>query len=124
MAAVIERGGGILIAQRKATGRHPLKWEFPGGKVEAGETPEAALARELHEELGIQASIGDLMDHYDVQYPGGPPTHLLFYRVTEFEGEPRNLDFARIVWESRHRLLDYDFLEGDLEFLRRLSQIT
>ena len=121
VAAVIERGGQILIAQRKARGRHALKWEFPGGKVEPGETPEAALARELREELGIAAAIGELMDRYDVQYPGGPLTHLLFYRVTEFEGEPQNLDFEQFVWEGRERLLTYDFLEGDLEFLRRLG---
>ena len=55
VAGVIERAGLVLIAQRKRTGQHPLKWEFPGGKVEPNETPEAALIRELDEELGIRA---------------------------------------------------------------------
>ena len=58
VAAVIERDGRILIGQRKSTDPHPLKWEFPGGKVEPQETPEHALIRELAEELGIQATIG------------------------------------------------------------------
>jgi 8-oxo-dGTP diphosphatase len=120
VAAVIERGDRILIAQRKAGSRHALKWEFPGGKVEAGEEPRAALARELREETGIEAEIGELLDSYDVQYPGLPVTRLLFYRVTEFTGEPRNLDFEQMAWESKEKLPDYDFLDGDLQFLRTL----
>ena len=120
-AAVIERGGLILIGQRKRGGRHALKWEFPGGKVEPGETPEAALERELREELGIEAVIGEEMAGYEVRYPGGPLTHLRFYRVTEFAGEPRNLDFEQIVWESRQRLADYDFLDGDIAFVQLLA---
>jgi 8-oxo-dGTP diphosphatase len=121
VAAVIERGGQILIGQRKRGGRHALKWEFPGGKVEPGETPEAALKRELREELGIEAVIGEEMAGYDVRYPEGPLTRLRFYRVTEFAGEPRNLDFEQIVWESRQRLADYDFLEGDIAFVKLLT---
>jgi 8-oxo-dGTP diphosphatase len=121
VAAVIEQNGLVLIAQRKLGGRHALKWEFPGGKVEPGETPEAALQRELREELGIEAVMGEEMAGYDVRYPGGPLTHLRFYRVTEFAGELRNLDFEQIVWESRHRLADYDFLEGDIAFVKLLT---
>ena len=121
VAAVIEREGRILIAQRRRGAKHALKWEFPGGKVEPGETPPAALARELREELGIDAVIGEELARYDVQYPGGPPTHLLFYRVTEFSGEPENLEFEQIVWETRGRLPDYDFLEGDLAFVSLIA---
>jgi 8-oxo-dGTP diphosphatase len=117
VAAVIERDGQILIGQRKATGRHPLKWEFPGGKVEPGEDPLAALARELREEVGIEAEIGEQLDAYDVQYESGPLTHLQFYRVTKFSGEPENLDFAEIRWELPSRLASYDFLEGDVRFI-------
>ena len=120
VAAVIERGGKILIAQRKRAGKHPLKWEFPGGKVEPGEAPLAALARELREELGIRAQIGEQLDSYQVGYPGVRPIHLFFFRVTRWKGEPRNLDFEQIVWERRERLADYDFLEGDAAFLRKL----
>jgi 8-oxo-dGTP diphosphatase len=119
VAAVIERNQQILIGQRKRSGKHPLKWEFPGGKVEPGEDPKQALERELREELAIAATIGEELDRYDVQYPGGPLTHLIFYQVTTFEGEPKNLNFEQITWESRSRLHSYDFLAGDESFLKK-----
>lgn len=121
VAAVLEREGRVLIAQRKRGARHALKWEFPGGKVEAGEAPRAALERELREELGIRAVIGEEMAGYEVQYPDSPRLRLIFYRVTDFNGEPRNLEFEQMVWERRARLGTYDFLEGDREFLRVLA---
>ncbi len=120
VAAVIERNGRILICQRKRGSRHALKWEFPGGKVEPGEDSATALARELLEELGIEAVIGRRMHTETVRYPSGPPLQLEFFHVSEFSGEPRNLEFERIVWEERARLEEYDFLEGDLNFLKKL----
>ena len=128
VAAVIERaapeGSLILIGQRKPRGRHGLKWEFPGGKVEPGEEPRAALARELREELGIAAHIGDEIERYDFSYRPGQITRLAFFRVTEFAGEPENLDFAQIAWTPRQQLPTYDFLEGDLDFVHRLAGIS
>ena len=121
VAAVIERGGLILIGQRKPRGRHGLKWEFPGGKVEAGEESRAALVRELREELGIEARIGGESERYDFRYSAGNVTRLIFFHVTEFTGEPVNLDFAQIAWVNRKELPDYDFLEGDVAFVRRLA---
>ncbi len=125
VAAVIERDGPdgkmILIGQRLPGGRHPGKWEFPGGKVEPGEEPRAALARELREELGIEARIGVEIERYDFRYGEGTPLRLIFFRVSEFKGEVINLDFAQIVWEKRDKLTDYDFLAGDVEFVRRLA---
>ena len=121
VAAVIERAGLILIGQRKPRGRHGLKWEFPGGKVEPGEEPRAALARELREELGIEAHIGEEIERYDFIYVSGAITRLVFFRVTEFAGEPENLDFSAIEWAPREKLPQYDFLEGDVEFVRRLA---
>jgi len=118
VAAVIERADQILIAQRKRTGQHPLKWEFPGGKVEAAETPEAAVVRELQEELAIQASVGPEIGRYEFQYQGSWPIMLMFYRIVEFSGEPKNLNFEQILWTPRERLSDYDFLEGDAEFIK------
>jgi 8-oxo-dGTP diphosphatase len=124
VAAVIEREEQILIGQRKRTANHALKWEFPGGKVEPGEDHRTALARELREELGIEATIGDEMDRYEVQYGEGPLTQLLFFRVVDFRGEPQNLDFEQIVWTPRSRLKEYDFLEGDLRFIARLTGLA
>jgi 8-oxo-dGTP diphosphatase len=121
VAAVLERDGRILICQRKRGGRHALKWEFPGGKVEPGEDSSTALARELREELQIEASIGALLHAETVRYPIGPPIHLEFYQVTEFSGDPVNLEFEQIVWEDRRNLAGYDFLEGDLEFIKILG---
>ena len=122
VAAVIERDGQVLICQRKARGRHALKWEFAGGKVEAGEERRAALARELKEELGIAAEIGDEMESYRFRYATGALTQLTFFRVTQFQGEPQNLDFTQIRWEEREKLPAYDFLEGDVDFVRKLAQ--
>jgi 8-oxo-dGTP diphosphatase len=122
VAAVIERDGKVLICQRKG-GRHARKWEFPGGKVEPGETPREALKRELREELAIEAEIGDELDRYRLQYGEGPVISLHFHRVTSFEGEPVNLQFENIVWEKRTRLPEYDFLEGDIEFVQRLAGV-
>jgi 8-oxo-dGTP diphosphatase len=117
VAAVIERDGRILIAQRKRTGQHALKWEFPGGKVEPGEDPAAAMVRELEEELAIRARVEREIIRYEYQYPGRSPILLIFYRVTEFTGEPTNLDFEQVAWVARANLRDYDFLEGDAEFI-------
>jgi 8-oxo-dGTP diphosphatase len=121
VAAVIERDGQILIAQRKRTGQHPLKWEFPGGKVEPDETPEKAVVRELQEELAIQARVHSEITRYEYQYEGRWPIMLMFYRVLEFSGEPKNLDFEQILWVPRERLGGYDFLEGDAEFLAQYA---
>ena len=124
VAAVIERAGLILIGQRKPRGRHALKWEFPGGKVEPGEGSRNALVRELREELGIEARIGDEIERYDFSYSAGHVTRLIFFQVAEFTGEPANLDFAQIAWVERDRLPEYDFLEGDVAFVRRLRDST
>ena len=121
VAAVIERAGLILIGQRKPRGRHALKWEFPGGKVEHGEESRDALVRELREELGIEARIGKEIERYDFSYSAGHVTRLIFFQVAEFTGEPANLDFAQIAWVPRNRLSDYDFLEGDVAFVRELA---
>ena len=121
MAAVIERDGLVLIGQRRREDRHPLKWEFPGGKVESGETPRDGLARELREELAIEAEIGPEMSRYEYQYPSRPRVLLIFYNVESWTGEIQNQAFEQIRWEQRGRLPEYDFLEGDLDFVRRLA---
>lgn len=122
VAAIIERDGQVLVGQRKASGHHALKWEFPGGKVEMNETPQAALARELEEELAVEARIEDEIARYEFQYQGRSRILLIFYRVREISGEPKNLDFAQLKWVARDELKNLDFLEGDTEFLRAYSR--
>ena len=121
VAAIIERRDLILIGQRRRDMPHPLKWEFPGGKVEAGEDPRTALARELREELDIEVQIGPEISRYEYQYPGRAPILLIFYKVERFYGEPQNLIFERVAWVAGHDLASYDFLEGDVEFIRSYS---
>lgn len=121
VAAVIEREGRILICRRKLGQAHELKWEFPGGKVETGESPAEGLRRELMEELGIESEIGGEMTRYEYAYPGKAAILLIFFAVKEFAGEVRNLVFEEMVWESAARLPEYDFLEGDVDFVRGLA---
>ena len=99
VAAILEREGKILICRRTPQQSHPLKWEFPGGKIEPGETPHAALTRELHEELGILDAAGEEILRYRFAYPGKSPILLIFLRVVSYTGEPRNLIFHEIRWE-------------------------
>ena len=117
VAGIVERGDEILICQRRADQAHALKWEFPGGKVEAGESPGEALRRELREELGIEAEPGTEITRYEFAYPGKNAILLIFFRVTGWRGEVENRIFLEIVWARRERLQEFDFLEGDLPFL-------
>ncbi len=122
VAGLIERDGKILVCQRQAGDSHEFEWEFPGGKVETGETPKQALQRELSEELGIRAEIVEEIARYEYRYPKRPPILLIFLRVGPFEGEPASLAFEQIRWEPRSRLNAYNFLDGDRDFVRRLMR--
>lgn len=118
---VIYRSGQVLVGQRRKTDRHPLKWEFPGGKVEWGESPQQALIRELREELQIEAQVGRELARYEYDYPSGSRVHLLFFAVNRFTGEPRARVFERIDWTPLSELPKLDFLDGDLDFVERLA---
>src|SRR5579862_5955720 len=108
VAGILVRGGEVLCCQRPASDPFPLKWEFPGGKVEPGETPEQALARELEEELAISQASGREITRYSYTYPGKNPIELIFYRITAYGGEPQNLVFHEMRWEPASRLGIYD----------------
>ena len=122
VAGVIERDGLVLVGQRRAGDRFQYKWEFPGGKIEPDEDPKEALARELREELGIAAEIGEEMARYEHQYPGKTAILLIFLRVRSFEGVPENHVFESIQWVDREQLPAMDFLDGDVDFVRRLAR--
>lgn len=121
VAGVLERDGKILICRRRADQPHPLKWEFPGGKLEAGESPAAALIRELHEELGIESDACSEIMRYEFAYPGKQPIQLIFLAVTAWRGDIENRIFETILWEPPEALSEYDFLEGDATFLKAFT---
>jgi len=120
-AALIVRNRKILICQRTRHQPMPLKWEFPGGKIEPGEHPTDALRRELDEELGIEARIGDEVARIQHQYARGGTVELRFFMVQEFKGEPENRIFRDIQWVARTRLPEFDFLEADRELVRDIA---
>jgi mutator protein MutT len=124
VAAILRSQGKILIGRRRADQPHPLKWEFPGGKLEPGESPAAALTRELREELGIESAPGAELMRYEFAYPGKNPILLIFLDVANWSGAIENRIFDRIVWESPESLAAYDFLEGDAPFLAVLPQFA
>jgi 8-oxo-dGTP diphosphatase len=121
VAGVLRHHGRILICRRRADQPHPLKWEFPGGKLEAGESPESALARELREELGIESESGVERMRYEFAYPEKKPILLIFLEVENWQGEIENRIFEEILWESPEALSNFDFLEGDAPFLASLA---
>jgi 8-oxo-dGTP diphosphatase len=99
----------------------PLKWEFPGGKIEEGEQPRDALRRELDEELGIAAAVGDEVLRILHKYPGGNSVELRFFNVRDYSGELENRIFREIVWADPKDLPGYDFLEADERLVRDLA---
>ncbi len=113
VAAFILQREKILICQRTRHQPFPLKWEFPGGKIEPGEQPRYALRRELEEELGIDATIGDEILRIRHTYSRGGTVELRFYLVSAFAGEVENRIFRDVRWVTRQELTQFDFLEAD-----------
>jgi 8-oxo-dGTP diphosphatase len=121
VAALIMRDGKLLVCQRTRHQTMPLKWEFPGGKIEEGEQPRNALRRELDEELGIQATIGDELARIQHEYPNGGMVELRFYIVHDYNGELENRIFKDIQWAAPKDLPSFDFLEADLTLVKDLA---
>jgi len=121
VAALIFKQGKILICQRTRHQTMPLKWEFPGGKIEEGEQPRDALRRELDEELGIDAKIGEEVTRLRHEYPGGGAVELRFFSVREYSREMENKIFKDVRWAQPSELPTYDFLEADLLIVQDIA---
>jgi 8-oxo-dGTP diphosphatase len=121
VAALIVKDGKILVCQRTRHQVMPLKWEFPGGKIEQGEQPRDALHRELEEELGIDARVGEEVARIQHTYRSGNSVELRFFVVHEFQGDLENRIFRDVQWADRKALPSYDFLEADHELVNDLA---
>ena len=121
VAALIVQRDKLLVCQRTRHQTMPLKWEFPGGKIEEGEQPRDALRRELDEELGIAATVGDEVIRIRHEYPNGAMVELRFFVVREFCGELENRIFKQIQWADPKDLPKFDFLEADLTLVKDLA---
>lgn len=121
VAGLIVKDGKLLVCQRTRHQTMPLKWEFPGGKIEEGEQPRDALRRELEEELGIHAKIDHEVARIQHEYPNGGMVELRFFLVREYAGKLENRIFKEIRWSLPTDLPKYDFLEADLTLVRDLA---
>lgn len=122
VAAIIEQGDKVLVSLRRPKGERASLWEFPGGKVEAGEGERAALARELREELGIKVSIGEEYGRVEHIYPDVQVELALFRCALHAGQEPKPLACEEVRWVSRRDLPGLPFCEADVPILTRLAE--
>ena len=121
VAALIWREDRFLICQRPADKARGLLWEFVGGKVEEGETPEEALVRECREELGISLAVDDVFMELEHTYPD-ITILLTLYNVRILSGEPQKLEHNDIRWITPEEIDDYAFCPADEDILKNLKK--
>jgi 8-oxo-dGTP diphosphatase len=117
---IVIRGGKVLLCQRKQSARYGLKWEFPGGKTEAGENSGDCLKRELFEELGIQAVVGDLFHRQQFIYADGGTFDIAYHIIPDFKGALVNRVFESYLWVPVVQVQQYDLLEGNRDVAGKL----
>ena len=119
VAGIIINQNKILIGKRKDKDIGGGKWEFPGGKIEVGETNSEALERELYEELGISVKIGKELMNYEHMFKT-TIYNISFMEIIDYDGEIRNNAHSEIKWVKFSNLLEYDFISGDDRFIQSL----
>ena len=119
VAALVKRDGRFMICQRPENKSRALLWEFPGGKVEAGETKEAALARECREELDIELSVGKMFADSTFVYPD-ISVHLTLFEAEIVRGEPKLLEHKDIRWITPEEAHLFEFSPADVPFVEKL----
>jgi 8-oxo-dGTP diphosphatase len=117
-AALIEKNGRVLLARRKAGKHMGAKWEFPGGKVDPGETAEECLRRELAEEFSIEARVEEFLGAAEY-HEGELHLSIRLYRAVHLAGEFKLLEHEEIRWVSRSQVLEFDLVESDRELALR-----
>ena len=120
VAALMRDGTRILMSRRRADQPMPGLWEFPGGKVEPGESPTVALAREVREELGCDVEVGGIHEVVFHAYPEFD-LYMLVYAASITRGTPRAIEVAEIVWVESARLPELDLLPADYPLARALA---
>jgi 8-oxo-dGTP diphosphatase len=118
---ILRRDGKVLACQRKRGARYELRWEFPGGKVEQGESILQCLARELREELSIGIHSIDRMEIQSAEYDDGGLYEVAYCAVTGFDGKPKNNVFEQVRWVTVEELRALDNLEGNKDFISRMD---
>ena len=121
VAALIRGGERVLLCRRPEGKAQGGKWEFPGGKIEPGETGEAALQRECREELDVTLEVGSVLADVRQDYPERS-VHLTLYEARIASGAPRRLEHSDIRWVEPERLEEYDLCPADARLIRRLRE--
>lgn len=121
-AAIIQNDSGILICKRRDGDNFGGLWEFPGGKLEWGESPIECLKREIKEELDIEVFDLKLYDIVSIPYPNGRHFILIFYTVGGFEGNPKPIECSEFIWAEKNDLETLDFLKADEGISKKLAK--
>jgi len=122
VAGLILQNNKLLICQRPKFKDHPLKWEFPGGKIKKNETSEDALIREINEELSINIFNYNELISYSFNYSDlGKAVFINFYLIKNFEGKILNKFHNQLKWIEIKDIREYDFLEGDIKIIDYIS---
>lgn len=124
VGGIIINKNKILVAQRSIQKEHPLKWEFPGGKIKVNENPIDALKREIKEELSVDVKKYKFLLDYEYDYQDIKKIHLYFYKIDEYIGKVRNIEHNQLLWIQYNDLEKLDFLDGDRMIIDHIQNLN
>ena len=124
VGGIIINKNKILVAQRSIQKEHPLKWEFPGGKIVVNENPIDALKREIKEELSVDVKKYKFLLDYEYDYQDIKKIHLYFYKIDEYIGKVRNIEHNQLLWIQYNDLEKLDFLDGDRMIIDHIQNLN